>query len=193
MTDHNHNYQAMLLLDNEEVRQGFNAARDWVRSTLEKHGLKVHVLRLWGERQLAYPIGGRRRATYLLAWLEGSGDAVNNARRELYLLGPVFRCLFLEEGEIPAEEISQGIPEVADADVVIPEQLVDDLAEEMREGPEPEEEASGKESEEEGKEEGKEKSSEESSEKSSEEGEVKADPEEEKKETATTGGTNNGN
>ncbi len=179
MTDHNHNYQAMFLLDNEEVRQGFNAARDWVRSTLEKHGLKVHVLRLWGERQLAYPIGGRRRATYLLAWLEGSGDAVNNARRELYLLGPVFRCLFLEQGEIPAEEMSQGIPEMADADLVIPEQLEDDLAEEMREGPEQEEEASSEESKEEGKEEGK--------------VEAKADPEEEKKETATTGGTNHGN
>jgi ribosomal protein S6 len=185
MTDHNHKYQAMFLLDNEEVRQGFNAARDWVRTTLEKHGLKVHVLRLWGERQLAYPIGGRRRATYLLGWLEGSGDAVNNARRELYLLGPVFRCMFLEQGEIPAEEMSQGIPEMADADLIIPEEIEDDLAEEMREGSEQEEEASSEESEEEGKEEAKESSS--------EEGEAKADSEEEKKETATTGGTSNGN
>lgn len=182
MTDYTHKYQAMFLLDNEEVRQGFNAARDWVRTTLEKHGLKVHVLRLWEERQLAYQIGTRRRATYLLGWLEGSGDSINNARRELYLLGPVFRCLFLEQGEIPEDEMTQGIPEVADADIVIPEEIEETLAEEMREGPEaPEEEASKEESEENAKEE------------PVKEGEAKAETEEDKKETATTGGTNNGN
>jgi len=131
MTEHNHKYQAMFLLDNEEVRQGFNAARDWVRATLEKHGLTVHVLRLWGERPLAYQIGGRRRATYLLGWLEGSGDAINNARRELYLLGPAFRCLFLEQDEIPADEMSQGIPELKDSDLIIPEEIDQDLLDEM--------------------------------------------------------------
>lgn len=123
MTDHRHHYQAMFLLDNQEVRQqGFNAVRDWVRTTLEKHGISVPVLRLWGERELTYPIGGRRRATYLLGWLEASGAAVNQAKRELYLVGPVFRCLFLEEEEIPAEELALGIPEMADHELVIPEE-----------------------------------------------------------------------
>jgi ribosomal protein S6 len=138
MTENKHIYQAMFLLDNEEVRKGFNASRDWVKTTLEKYGIEVKVLRLWGERQLAYPIGGRKRATYLLGWLEASGDAVNEVKRELYLLGPVFRCLFLHEEEIPAEELAAGIQEIKDSEVVIPEEVEEFEFEEPYEEPEKE-------------------------------------------------------
>ena len=122
MNEHRHTYQAMFLLDNQEVRKGFNAARDWVKATLEKHDLDVKVLRLWGERPLSYAIRGRRRATYLLGWLEGSGESVNKVKREMYLLGPVFRCLFLQEDEIPAEELAFGVEQVDEASLVIPEE-----------------------------------------------------------------------
>ena len=123
MTDHKHYYQAMFLLDNQEVRkQGFNAVRDWVRATLEKHGIAVPVLRLWSEREMTYRIGGRARATYLLGWLESSDLGINQAKRELYLVGPVFRCLFLEEEAIPEDELALGIPAIADSELVIPEE-----------------------------------------------------------------------
>jgi ribosomal protein S6 len=126
----------MFLLDNQEVRQkGFNAVRDGVQQTLAKHGLDVRVLRLWGERALAYPIAGRRRATYLLGWLEATGTAVNEAKREFYLMGPVFRCLFLREEAIPAEELALGIQPLADHELVIPE---DGAADEDAFAPEPE-------------------------------------------------------
>lgn len=137
MSDNKYIYQAMLLLDNGEVReQGFNASREWVKATLEKHGATVKVLRLWGERPLAYPIAGRSRATYVLGWIEASQDTVNKAKREMYLLGPVFRVLFLHENEIPAEELAMGIEDVRDEDVVIPEdvEVVDEFfAEEAEE------------------------------------------------------------
>ncbi|MFK5955121.1 MAG: 30S ribosomal protein S6 [Planctomycetota bacterium] len=144
MTEHKHIYQAMFLLDNEEVRKGFNASRDWIKSTLEKHGLEVKVLRLWGERQLAYTIGKRKRATYLLGWLEGSGDMVNEVKRELYLLGPAFRCLFLQEDEIPAEELAYGIEAMDDSAVIIPEEIEEPDFEEPYEEPEEDQRADDK-------------------------------------------------
>lgn len=123
-------YQAMFLLDNQEVRdKGFNAVRDWVKQTLEKHGISVRVLRLWGERPLAYSIGGRRRATYLLGWLNANGNAINEAKRELYLVGPAFRCLFLREEEIPAEELALGIAAIGDHELVIPDDKAPDYEE----------------------------------------------------------------
>lgn len=132
MNQTRHAYQAMFLLDNQEVRkQGFNAVRDGVKQTLEKHGIAVRAMRLWGERPLAYPIGGRRRATYVLGWLEADGTAVNEAKREFYLVGPVFRCLFLREESIPAEELALGIAQVSDHEIVIP----DDRAAEFEETP----------------------------------------------------------
>lgn len=127
MTVEKHIYQAMFLLDNQEVRQkGFNAVRDGVKQTLEKHGLTVRVLRLWGERAMAYPVGGRRRATYLLGWLEANGTAVNEAKRDFYLVGPVFRCLFLREEAIPADEMALGIQAIGDNELVIPDDSVVD-------------------------------------------------------------------
>jgi ribosomal protein S6 len=130
MNETRHTYQAMFLLENQEVRQkGFNAVRDGVKQTLEKHGITVRVLRLWGERAMAYRIGGRSRATYVLGWLEASGTAVNEAKRELYLVGPAFRCLFLREEMIPADELALGIPAIGDNEVVIPDDNATDFEE----------------------------------------------------------------
>mgnify|MGYP001399649603 CR=1 FL=1 len=121
-------YQAMFLLDNEEVRaQGFNATRDWVRTTLEKHGADVKVLRLWAEQALAYPIAGRKRATYLMGWVMAGQETVSAVKREMYLLGPVFRILFLREDEIPEDELGVGIE---DADVDVPEEIEEEYVEE---------------------------------------------------------------
>ena len=123
MTENKYIYQAMFLLDNQEVRKSYAEARDWVRSTLEKHGAEVSVLRLWAEQELAYPIAGKRRATYLLGWFSATGQAVNEAKREMDLLGPVFRVLFLRAEEIPQEELEIGIQELAEGELVIPEDI----------------------------------------------------------------------
>ncbi|MCX8266210.1 MAG: 30S ribosomal protein S6 [Planctomycetota bacterium] len=123
MTNKIHTYQAVFLLDNEEVRKGFNQAKDWVQTCLEKHNVDVKVLRLWGERALAYPIGSRQRATYLLGWVEASGEAVNEAKREMYLVGPAFRIMFLRADEIPAEEMEFGIETIEDSAVEIPDEI----------------------------------------------------------------------
>ncbi|MFQ5747921.1 MAG: 30S ribosomal protein S6 [Planctomycetota bacterium] len=122
-----HLHQAMFLLDNQEVRaRGFLATRDWVRNLLEKHGIKAHVLRLWGERRLAYPIRQRHRATFLLGWLEASGEAIGAVKRELYLVGPVFRTLFLRVEEIPEEELAVGIEDVDESLLKIPEDTAEE-------------------------------------------------------------------
>lgn len=123
MTNKIHTYQAVFLLDNEEVRKGFNQAKDWVQTCLEKHNVDVKVLRLWGERALAYPIGSRQRATYLLGWVEASGEAVNEAKREMYLVGPAFRIMFLRADEIPAEEMEFGIEAIEDSAVEVPDEI----------------------------------------------------------------------
>jgi ribosomal protein S6 len=123
MTDNNYIYQAMFMLENGEVRdQGFNAVRDWVKTTLEKHGADVKVLRLWQESQLQYPIQGNTRATYMLGYLQANQQTVSKAKAEMYLLGPVMRVLFLKEDEVPADEMAHGIAEIRDEDVTIPEE-----------------------------------------------------------------------
>ena len=55
--------------------------------------------------------------------LEGEGEAVNKAKADFYLVGPVFRCLFLRTEEIPEDELAFGIEAVSDEDLVIPEEI----------------------------------------------------------------------
>ncbi|MBT3339392.1 MAG: hypothetical protein HN405_00475 [Planctomycetes bacterium] len=143
MTNTKHTYQAMFLLENGEVREkGFSAVRDWLKGTLEKHSIDVKVLRLYGERKLAYPIGGRVRATYVLGWLEAEGEAVNAAMRDMYLVGPAFRMRFFQEAEIPEAELAFGIEEVNDADLVILDDQPEEVIEEEYVEPEEEKAAS---------------------------------------------------
>src|SRR4030095_13176676 len=59
-------YEAMFLLDNREVKKGFDAARERVTTLLTKHGAKPRVVRKWDERKLAYEIARQKRGTDLI-------------------------------------------------------------------------------------------------------------------------------
>ncbi len=92
----------MVLLDNREVKKGWNEIKALVNGLLEKHGAKVLSSKLWGERRLAYPIGHQNRATYLLAYFSSDTSAVAMIRRELGLSEPVLRSLISVCDEVPA-------------------------------------------------------------------------------------------
>lgn len=123
-------YEGMFLLDNNTVREGWDAAKSVVTSALEKHGASVLTARRWDERRLAYPIKGRRRGTYLLAYYRIPGDAIPGMRREFDLSERVLRYLLLAVDELPAGEselaAAEGAPEFIvppppDDDAVEPE------------------------------------------------------------------------
>ena len=53
----------MCLLDNREVRKGWESLKEAIAGLFTKHDAKVLSSRRWDERRLAYPIGGQNRAT----------------------------------------------------------------------------------------------------------------------------------
>ncbi len=117
----------MCLLDNREVRKGWEPLKEAVAGMFTKHGAKVLSNRRWDERRLAYPINGQNRATYLLLYFSTDTQHIPALRRELEFSEPMMRYLITECEEVPQDAYE---PE-ADFDVdAIP---VDDSA------PEPEE------------------------------------------------------
>jgi small subunit ribosomal protein S6 len=92
----------MLLLDNREVRQGWQALKDNIAGVFRKHGTAVKSSRLWDERRLAYPIARQRRGTYLLVYFESETGALAGLRRDLELSETVLRNLIRTCEEIPA-------------------------------------------------------------------------------------------
>ncbi len=125
-------YEGMFLLDNNEVRSDWKAAKALVTGTLEKHGANVITARRWDERRLAYPIRKRNRATYLLCYFEADPSVSEVLRRDFDLSEKVLRYLILSAEAVPDQERQLSEAELAD-DFVVPPPPEDDFLESEQE------------------------------------------------------------
>jgi len=120
-----HLFEGMFLIDNDRVRAGWAAAKGTVLALLEKHGATVHTARRWDERALAYPVKGKRRATFLLAYYDVPNESLANLERDIQLSEAVMRHLQLSVAEVPAAERELALAEQG-PEFVVPEPPADD-------------------------------------------------------------------
>lgn len=113
-------YEGMVLVDNDVVRADWRQAKALVTDTLTKYGATLHSARRWDERALAYPIAGRQRATYYIAYFElpeGNSEAM---RRDFDLNERILRYLFTAVDELPEGEAALAAEEDGE-EYVVPE------------------------------------------------------------------------
>ena len=132
-------YEGMFLLDNQAVRADWGQAKAAVTDALAKHGGTVRTARRWDERRLAYPIKGRKRATYLLTYFEQDGAQSQALRRDLEIDERVLRYLILSVEELPEGELEKSQAELESGFSVPPPPTDDEPLEE----PQRESEGSG--------------------------------------------------
>src|SRR5690349_16726804 len=96
-----HTYECMCLLDNREVKSGWQPLKDSVTGLFSKHGAEVLSARRWDERRLCYPIKGQHRATYLLTYFKADTQQLTGIRRDLQFKEEVLRSLVLAVEEVP--------------------------------------------------------------------------------------------
>ena len=113
-------YETMLLLDNQAVRAGWRQAKSAVTDVLAKHGARVATARRFDERRLAYPIKGRKRGTYLLAYYEIDPAGTDGLRRELDLSETVLRYIQVGAESVPEAERALHQAELSDTFEVPP-------------------------------------------------------------------------
>ena len=94
-------YECMCLLDNREVKSGWQPLKDSVATVFTKHGAEMISARRWDERRLAYPIKGQQRATYLLTYFKADTQQLGAIRRDLMFKEEVLRSLVLAVEEVP--------------------------------------------------------------------------------------------
>lgn len=99
----NHTYECMVLVNNQEVKKGWQACKQGVVDLFAKHKAEVLSARRWDERRLAYPIEGQQRATYLLVYFKSEHLVPAAIRRELDFNDVVLRHLILRCEEVPAD------------------------------------------------------------------------------------------
>jgi len=97
----NKNYECMVLLDNREVRQGWDTLKDSVAGMLSKHNAKIISSRLWEERRLAFPINRQLRGTYLLVYFDAPTDEITPINREFEMAESVLRHMVTACDEVP--------------------------------------------------------------------------------------------
>ncbi len=94
-------YECMCLLDNREVRKGWQPLKDAVTAMFTKHGAKILSSRRWDERRLAYTIRGQHRGTYLLIYFAADTQVLTAIRRDLQFNESLLRYLLVDCPEVP--------------------------------------------------------------------------------------------
>ena len=93
----------MILLDNREVKKGWDELKSSVTGLFEKHGAEVVSARRWDERRLAFPIKRQQRATYLLMYFNAETPQVQALRREMQFNETVLRNFVISCEKVPEE------------------------------------------------------------------------------------------
>jgi ribosomal protein S6 len=91
----------MVLLDNREVRQGWDTLKDSVAGMLSKHNAKIISSRLWEERRLAFPINRQLRGTYLLVYFDAPTNEITPINREFQMAESILRHMVTACDEVP--------------------------------------------------------------------------------------------
>ena len=94
-------YECMLLLDNREVKKGWEELKTTVNGLFSKHGAEVVSARRWDERRLTFPIKRQQRATYLLMYFNADAPQVQAIRRDMEFSDPVLRNFVIGCEKIP--------------------------------------------------------------------------------------------
>jgi small subunit ribosomal protein S6 len=105
----------MFVMDNRQANRDWEGSLDKLKAMMTKHGVEIVRCLKWGERKLAYEMDGRRRGTYILAYFNGTGQAVNAIYRECELSDMMLRALILKIEKMPSEEEMRSPDEVAPA------------------------------------------------------------------------------
>ena len=101
-------YEGMFLLRQEAVANDFGGCVEFLRTSFDRAGAEVLVLRRWDERRLAMDIKGQRRGVFLLAYFNAGGASVTGIERDCALSEHVLRCLIIRADHIGEAELAEA-------------------------------------------------------------------------------------
>ena len=110
-------YEAMFLVDPGDAASWGDLSKH-LGGMLERYGAKIVGLTRWDERKLAYPVGSRKRGTYVLGFfILPNGEAVPQIERDCQLSEKVLRALVLRADHFKVADMRMQLGEDVHADV----------------------------------------------------------------------------
>lgn len=104
MDNAKHTYEAMFVL--EAGQSDFESAGEPIRNLLTRYEADVLALKPWDERKLAYPIRGRKRGLYAIAYFKVDPSHVAEIEHDAQLEENILRVLILQKPKLTEEEIA---------------------------------------------------------------------------------------
>jgi small subunit ribosomal protein S6 len=92
-------YELVYVLAPEVSEQGVAELRAQIEATVARFEGQIEKSENWGRRKLAYEIGPHKEGTYLLEFINGSGDLMKEIDRRLRVNEQVLRHLVVRVDE----------------------------------------------------------------------------------------------
>lgn len=95
-------YEALFLMDADSKPEAGH--EEHLQEILKRAGAELVSMDKWGERKLAFPVGGKKRGLYFLAHFNAPGTAVAEIRRAAAISEFILREMILvdEDGAVKA-------------------------------------------------------------------------------------------
>jgi small subunit ribosomal protein S6 len=95
----NRRYETLVLIHPDQGDVGAKELVARIRQIADQQGIAMSQLQEWGVRELAYLVGGQRRAYHLLLEYRATPQALAELERQLTLMEPVLRHLSVRQAE----------------------------------------------------------------------------------------------
>jgi len=103
-------YEGMFLVDTALAASDWDGVMGAIKGIFDKIEAEVVSLEKWDERRLAYPIQGKTRGTYLLAYFNVGSDKIATIEREVQLSETLMRVLILRTDAMSPEDLKRETP-----------------------------------------------------------------------------------
>lgn len=91
------NYEAMLIIKPDLKEEAMKAVSAKISETITQNSGEVEEARVWGKRQLAFPIGKFDQGLFYLVHFRAEAKAISNLKREYKLDENILRTLIISK------------------------------------------------------------------------------------------------
>ncbi len=103
-------YEALFLADSALAAANWQHLNDVIEKIFARAEARVISLRKWDERKLAYPIAGKARGTYILAYFECGSSKIGHIERDVQLSEDILRVMILKTERMSQEDMDKPTP-----------------------------------------------------------------------------------
>jgi len=103
-------YEALFLVDSALAAAQWDHVMELLQKVLDRAQARVISVRKWDERKLAYPVQGKGRGTYILAYFECASSIIRQIERDVQLSEEILRVLVIRTDRMNPADMDKPTP-----------------------------------------------------------------------------------